>query len=578
MRIGPGLEAALGELTRAWDRDAKVRRLWEKDASLWTGSQEDQWLGWLDLVGAAAPIDTLAALAHDTRTRGVTDVLLLGMGGSSLGSEVLSHVLGAADGAPTLHVLDTTDPAQVGRMVSRLDLSRTLCIVSSKSGTTLEPTLLTEYVLDRVRSRLGAGAAGSRFLAITDPGSALEEVARAAHFRQVWHGRPTIGGRFSVLSNFGLVPAAVCGLDVATVVGRATAMAGRCGPGVPADRNPGVRLGLTLGLAAARGRDKVTLVMSPAINALAGWVEQLLAESTGKQGRGLIPVVDEEVAAPSVYGHDRLFVYLRLESEPDPEQDAALKCVADAAHPVIELAVPDRIDIAGEFFRWEVATAVCGAVLGVNPFDQPDVEASKLATRELTAAYESASGLPVDTPLARLDAIALYADGRNTESLRAAAGEHAGVEQLLSAHLARLQAGDYFAVLAYIEMSATHRSMMQRLRHAVRERCAVATCVGFGPRFLHSTGQAFKGGPPTGVFLQVTCDDPVDLPVPGRGYTLGVVKAAQALGDWRVLADRGRRVLRIHLGLDVADGLHRLEQLVERALVSLGPSVHGRPG
>ena len=565
-RLGPGLDAALAETAGAWARSGMVRRLWAKDADVWTGGDEARWLGWLDVVAAGAPLDALASLAREVRAAGLTNILLLGMGGSSLCPDVLSRILGSAAGAPALHVLDSTDPAQIRRVESQLDLSRTLCIVSSKSGTTLEPTILTEYFLDRIRGRVGAGEAGSRFVAITDPGSALEAAALTGRFRRIWHGEPSIGGRFSALSNFGLVPAAVCGLDVPALLDRARAMAERCGPAEAPDRNPGVRLGLVLGLAVGQGRDKVTLVLSPAVRALGSWLEQLLAESTGKAGRGLIPVADEDTGPPSVYGGDRLFVYLRLETEPDPAQDAAVARLAEAGHPVVELSLRDRVDIAGEFFRWEIATAVCGAVLGINPFDQPDVEASKLATRELTAAYESTGALPVETPLARVEGMTLYADPGNTVAIRAAAGADAGVERLLAAHLARLVPGDYFAVLAYVDRSETHRRVLQRLRHAVRDARGAATCVGFGPRFLHSTGQTFKGGPATGVFVQITCDDAPDLPIPGRGYTFGVVKAAQALGDAQVLGARGRRALRVHLGGDVTVGLERLTDLVRAAL------------
>ena len=566
MRLGSSLTLALAESAAAWDRGEMVQRLWAKDADVWTGGDEASWLGWLDVATAAAPLEELLALTSDVGAAGFTDVLLLGMGGSSLCPEVLSLVLGPAPGAPTLHVLDSTDPAQIRRTASRLDLSRTLCIVSSKSGTTLEPTVLTEYFLEQVRQGVGDEVAGSRFVAITDPGSALEAAAHAAGFRQVWHGVPSIGGRFSALSNFGLVPAAVVGLDVAALLDRARDMAVRCGPSEPVDRNPGVRLGLVLGAAAGQGHDKVTLVLSAGLRDLGSWLEQLLAESTGKSGNGLIPVTDEDVGPPSVYGDDRCFVYLRLETEPDPGLDRAMTRLADAGHPVVELAVRDRLDIAAEFFRWEIATAVCGAVLGINPFDQPDVEASKVATRALTDAYESTGALPVETPLARTETMTLYADPRNTEALRAASGPDVGVGSLLSAHLSRLVPGDYFAVLAYVDRSQAHRRVLARLRHVVRDARGVATCVGFGPRFLHSTGQAFKGGPPTGVVLQVTCDDVPDLPIPGRGYTFGVVKAAQARGDLEVLAARGRRALRVHLGPDVTAGLERLTDLVQAAL------------
>ncbi len=536
-------------------------RFWAKDASLWTGADESRWLGWLDLVADPPAIDALAELASQIRADGITDLLLLGMGGSSLAPEVLSRVLPASDGAPTLHVLDSTDPAQVWRIGSGLDLSRTACIVSSKSGTTLEPTILTEYFIDQIARLVGPDQVGSRFLAITDPGSTLDTFARARHFRAVWPGVPSVGGRFSALSNFGLVPSALCGLDVGSLLDRARLMAARCGAEVHAGQNPGVRLGLVLGVAAAAGRDKVTLLLSPALAPLGGWLEQLLAESTGKNGLGVIPIVDESLGAPGDYGADRLFVVMRLAGESDPALDA-LKGMAAGGHPVVELGLEDRHDVGAEFVRWEVATAVCGAVLGVNPFDQPDVEASKVATRELSAAYERAGAFPPETPVAVDDGLTLYADADTVEALREGVGPDGGLGELLAAHVGRLREGDYLALLAYLEMSPEHAAVLQRIRHAVRAAYGVATSVGFGPRFLHSTGQAFKGGPDTGVFVQITADDPCDLPIPGRRYTFGAVKTAQALGDLRVLVERRRRAVRVHLGHDVVGGLDRLEQLM----------------
>ncbi len=536
-------------------------RLWAKDASLWTSGDESRWLGWLDLLLDPPETGALGELASQLRGDGITDLLLLGMGGSSLAPEVLSRVLPASDGAPTLHVLDSTDPAQVGRIESGLDLSRTLCIVSSKSGTTLEPTILTEYFIDRFERVLGPDQVGSRFLAITDPDSALETFARERQFRAVLPGVPSVGGRFSALSNFGLVPSALCGLDVASLFDRARIMAARCGAEVQAGQNPGVRLGLALGLAAAGGRDKVTLLLSPTIAPLGGWLEQLLAESTGKHGRGVIPIVDESLGAPGDYGADRLFVVMRLSGESDPASGAIDELVV-AGHPVVELGLEDRHDVGAEFVRWEVATAVCGAVLSVNPFDQPDVEASKVATRELAETYERAGAFPAEAPVAAQDGLTLYADADTAEALKEGAGPAAGVGELLAAHVGRLREGDYLALLAYLDMTPEHLAVLQRMRHAVRASHGVATSVGFGPRFLHSTGQAFKGGPDTGVFVQITADDPNDLPIPGRGYTFGAVKTAQALGDFRVLVARHRRAVRVHLGHDVLGGLDRLEHLV----------------
>ena len=542
-------------------------RLWRKDPEVWTGGDEARWLGWLDLPHAEVPADALRRFADGVREDGLTDVLLLGMGGSSLGAEVVGHVLGEGEGAPALHVLDTTDPAQIARTASRIDLPRTLCVVSSKSGTTLEPALLAAHFQDRMRQAVGPARAGAHFAAITDPGSALDETAAAEGFRHVWSGRPDVGGRFSVLSSFGLVPAAACGLDVSAFLAPARRMAERCGPDVPAGRNPGVRLGLLLGLAAAAGRDKTTLVLSPSIRVLGGWLEQLLAESTGKAGRGLIPIVDEEPGPPAAYGRDRLFVQLRVDDEADPGQDAALEGLAEAGHPVVTLSVPGRGGLAGEFFRWELATAACGAVLGVNPFDQPDVEAAKVAARTLTAAWEAGGGVPEEPPAARSDGVALFADAGTVSRLRATAGGLATLEGLVSAHVASAGPGDYVALLAYLDRSRANAGVLQRIRQRVRDARRVATSVGFGPRYLHSTGQVFKGGPATGVFVLLTTDDAaVDWPVPGRSCTFGAVKLAQALGDLEVLAARGRRVIRLHLEGGAAAGLERVASLFERAV------------
>jgi transaldolase/glucose-6-phosphate isomerase len=566
MELGPTLEAALAASLERWRDDDGVGRLWRHDASLWTGADEAQWLGWLALADAPFDVTGTAALSDQLRDEDVTALLLLGMGGSSLAPEVMSRVLGATAGWPTLHVLDSTDPGQVRRVEAGLDLSRTLCVVSSKSGTTLEPTLLTEYFIERVERAVGPGQVGSRFIAITDPGSALETLARERRFRAIWPGIAAVGGRFSALSNFGLVPAALTGVDVAALLSRSRAMREWCGADVPPGMNPGVRMGLVLGLAATQGRDKVTFILPPALEALAGWLEQLLAESTGKAGRGVIPVAGEALETPERYGDDRLFVVMRLAGAPGPDA-ASVDRLIHAGHPVVELTLDDPLDVGAEFFRWEVATAVCGAVLGVNPFDQPDVEASKIETRELADAYERGRALPVETPLARDGRLALFGDPATGALLHEQAGPDAGLRQLLAAHLGRVRPGDYLALLAYIDMSRANQAVLQRIRHAVREWRAVATSVGFGPRFLHSTGQVFKGGPDSGVFLQITCDDARDVAIPGRRYTFGVVKAAQALGDFRVLTHRRRRVLRVHVAGDVEAGLEGLERIVQTCLV-----------
>jgi transaldolase/glucose-6-phosphate isomerase len=509
----------------------------------------------------------LTDLADTARNAGLSHVVLLGMGGSSLGPHVLKTTFGTITGFPELHVLDSTDPAQVRTVENTVDLTNTLFIVSSKSGSTLEPNILKQYFFDRVRQLVGARAAGRRFVAITDPGSKLQQTAEADGFRHVFLGWPDIGGRYSVLSDFGLVPAAIMGVDVAKFLDRAEAMVCACMPSVPIRENPGVVLGAILGIAAGSfGRDKITILTSPGLRALGAWLEQLLAESTGKEGTGLIPIDREAAGPPDVYGDDRLFVYLRLSSGPDAAQDGAVAELGGAGHPVVRIAVDDPYDLGEEFFRWEIATAVAGSILGIHPFDQPDVEASKNATRKLTVEYERTGTLPAEVPLYAGEGITLFTDDANAAALRGALNGGPTLASYLAAHLDRLRAGDYFAVLAYVEMNERHEGALQAMRVAIRDATRVATCVEFGPRFLHSTGQLYKAGPNTGVFLQITCDDAADVAVPGQRYTFGTVKAAQARGDFQVLGERGRRVLRVHLGADVAAGLGALQRAMAAAL------------
>jgi transaldolase/glucose-6-phosphate isomerase len=374
---------------------------------------------------------------------------------------------------------------------------------------------------------------------------------------------PTIGGRYSALSNFGMVPAAVMGLDVGRFLDRADEMAESCASCVPAAENPGVILGNVLGILARRGRDKLTIAASPGIAGLGAWLEQLVAESTGKSGRGIIPIDGERLGRPDVYGGDRVFAYIRLESNADPAQDTAIDDLERANHPVVRIAVADSYDLGQEFFRWEMATAVAGAVLGINPFDQPDVEASKISTKRLTAEYEATGSLPREEPFLQEGGLAFYADPLSAPDPSDVAR---GAVTCLKTHFERLQKNGYFALLAYVAMSDEHRTALQAIRHLVRDRTHVATCLGFGPRFLHSTGQLYKGGPNTGVFLQITCDHEVDIPVPGEKYTFGVVEAAQAAGDFKVLAERKRPILRVHLGSKIVHGLKTLQQLVDAAL------------
>ena len=561
------LTSQLTETLDDWRINGKVGRVWARDASLWTHADEGNWLGWLRITeDRLARIQHLTEIAEEVRKAGFSHALLLGMGGSSLCPEVLKMTFGKLHGYPELHILDSTDPAQIRAVERKVDLASTVFIVSSKSGTTLEPNIFKQYFFQRAKEVIGAEEVGDRFIAITDPGSKLQQVAKSDGFRHIFFGVPSIGGRYSALSDFGMVPAAVRGLDVRRFLDRADEMVHCCASCVPPEDNPGVVLGAILGVLARNGRDKVTLIPSPGIWGLGAWLEQLLAESTGKEGKALIPVDREQVGPPEVYGADRVFVYVRLESAPDSKQDAAVGALEKAGQPVVRIAVADPYDLGQEFFRWEMATAVAGSILGVNPFNQPDVETSKVATRRLTAEYEQTGSLPPETPILREAGISVFADAKNAASLAAATGRDRSLVGTLRAHLQRLKAADYFALLAYVEMNAVHEERLQAVRHAVRDKRRVATSLGFGPRLLHSTGQAYKGGPNTGVFVQITCDDAADLPVPGQKYTFGVVKAAQARGDFQVLAERDRRALRVHLGSDVQSGLRTLEAAISQAL------------
>ncbi|HLW98862.1 MAG TPA: bifunctional transaldolase/phosoglucose isomerase [Candidatus Acidoferrales bacterium] len=565
--IASKVTAAIGD----WTSGDKVRRLWAGDVTLWTGADESQWLGWLNIVEQQiAQTQIFRSLAAEIRADNFTLALLLGMGGSSLCPEVMKLTFGRVAGFPEMLVLDSTDPAQVATTAKKIDPARTLFIVSSKSGTTLEPNIFQQYFYGLAKQALGDKQAAAHFIAITDPGSHLEQVAKAEGFRHIFPGVPSIGGRYSALSNFGMIPAAVQGVDVTKFLERAAEMVRACGSGVPAAQNPGVQLGAILGTLAKLGRDKVTFITSPAISDLGAWLEQLLAESTGKLGKGLIPVDRELTAAPSEYGSDRLFVYLRFQPVPDGTQDAAVAALERDGNPVVRIEISDIYDLGKEFFRWEIATAVAGSILGINAFNQPDVEASKIETRKLTTEYEKSGSLPGEKPFYQggkdESEVQLFADERNAHELASAAGGKASLIQFLRTHFARLHADDYFGLLAYVEMNEAHQQQLQTLRHAVRHATRNATCLGFGPRFLHSTGQAYKGGPNSGVFLQITCDDAADVPIPGQKYTFGIVKAAQARGDFAVLAERGRRALRVHLGKDVAAGLATLVAAVREAV------------
>jgi glucose-6-phosphate isomerase len=558
----------VGAATADWQANRKIERFWKKDPSLWTRNGEEQWMGWIDIVERKQKdLSSLAELGGDVHSAGFKSALLLGMGGSSLCPEVLAKTFGPQEGFPVLHIVDSTDPAQVLAACAAVDLGKALVIVASKSGTTLEPNILKQFFYEQVRRVVGTENVGSHFVAITDPGSKMEQVAKHDGFRYIFYGDPEIGGRYSALSNFGVVAATVAGLKVGKLLDEAAKSVASAKE--PIQNNPGVQLGLLLGSAANAGRDKITFFTSPEIYDLGAWLEQLIAESTGKQGKGITPVDREAIGAPEVYGNDRVFAYVRLKSAADAsaqsDLDAKVAALEAAGHPVVAIEIEDLYEIFGQFFTWEIATAVAGSVIGINPFNQPDVESAKIETRTLTTEYEKTGTLPERQPVLKEAGIELYATEAYAAQLRAQAPTDT-LTGFLRAHLGELRAGDYFAALAFLPMFPEHEAAIQVLRHGVRDRNHVATCLGFGPRFLHSTGQDYKGGPNTGVFLQITAKHAEDAEIPGQRYSFGVVIDAQAAGDLAVLEARGRRALRVHLGAEVSAGLNALNAAVAAAL------------
>jgi glucose-6-phosphate isomerase len=557
------LQQAVKEAARAWGASGNTQRLWKKDASLWTNKDESNWLGWLDIVDQQlSDVSKFKALSAEIHEDGFTHILLLGMGGSSLCPEVFSRTFGIQAGFPELLVLDSTDPVQIKSFRDKIDPARTLFCVSSKSGTTLEANIYMQYFYDETRKVVGNDA-GHHFIAITDPGSKLEGVAAKLKFRRVYHGVPSIGGRYSALSDFGVVLHAAAGLDTEKLLRRAARMIEACkSPSV--DVNPGVSLGLILGTAATKfRRDKVTLICSRSIRDLGAWLEQLLAESTGRQGRGLIPVDREPLVDTDNYGKDRIFAYIRHASDLDEAEEAAVAAVEKAGQPVIRIVLGDLYDVGQTFFQWEIATAVAGSVIGIDAFNQPDVEASKVVTRDLTSEFERTGSLPAEKPILDREGIKLFTNKENAAVLLKG---NRTLGAVIRAHLDRIQTGDYFGLLAYMPMFPEYEAKLQEMRKEIVENRRVATVLGFGPRFLHSTGQAYNGGPHSGVFVQITREESKDLAIPDRKYTFGIVKAAQARGDFQVLTERHRRALRIHLGSDLLKSLDKLRNLIFAAV------------
>ena len=572
--IDAGLEAVTKAALARLEAQGFSRRLWERDATLWKQDPGHQKiirnaLGWLTIAETMLKqLDVLGNFPQDVKSAGFTDQVLLGMGGSSLCPDVCRATFGTRPGFLQLQVLDSTVPASVAAVEASIDPARTLFVVSSKSGGTTETTSFFQYFYERVRSIRG-DQAGENFVAITDPGTSLEKLAKDKNFRRIFPGQPDIGGRYSALSNFGMVPAALAGVHVHGLLERALHMAQACAGGGASKDTPGLVLGAALGVAGLSGRNKITFVISPAIATFADWVEQLIAESTGKEGKGLIPVAGEPLGDPAGYGQDRLFVQIKLISDADEGTEAALKALEAAGHPVIRIVLHDILDLGAEFFRWEVATAAAGALLGIDPFDQPNVQESKDNTKSLLAEYRAQGKFPEEEPLLESDGLKIYGDAATP---RAATSSVSG---MLAAFLNQARKGDYVALMAYLQPTPEHTVALQSLRLSLRDSSHLATTLGYGPRFLHSTGQLHKGGANNGLFIQITADDAHDLPVPGEPHTFGVLKHAQALGDLRSLVGKQRRVLRLHLGKDAGAQLSRLRQIVEDAAT---PWAHTKAG
>jgi transaldolase / glucose-6-phosphate isomerase len=551
---GPRQWHSLGELQPAVDaqlarlnKEDAPRRLWAKDSTLWSadpakrGEIRDR-LGWLTvaekMLEHAPEFKELAA-----QSKAYSDVVLLGMGGSSLCPDVMRNTFGSVKGHPRLHVLDTTDPVTILGVRAKIKLATSLFIVASKSGETTETLSHFAYFWNEV-TKSGKSSnhakAGRQFAAITDPGTSLEKLAKEHDFRWIFPGSPDIGGRYSALSYFGLVPAALIGVNVSELLERAVEMAHSCADSVPADQNPGVWLGGVLGQLALGGRNKLTLIASPKVATFGYWVEQLIAESTGKQGKGIVPVEGEPVGRPAVYGDDRLFIYIRMDSEPG---NRAVQALEKAGQPVVTLTLRDKLDLGGEFLRWEIATAIAGSILGIDPFDQPNVQESKDNTKKVLAELKAKGKLPAAT---------------STPASKSRPG--------LKTLLGKAKPGSYFAIMAYATRTAAADGAIAAIRTAVRDRKNIATTSGYGPRFLHSTGQLHKGGPKTGLFLQIVQDDTKDIAIPGQPFSFSVLKQSQSLGDLQSLTSRRLPVLRVTLGREPAAGWKSLAAAVKSSV------------
>jgi transaldolase / glucose-6-phosphate isomerase len=552
-------DAVRDALADAEENDV-IARIWQKDASLWKTEPAqikiiNNALGWLtvpvQMLAAAEELKSYAAVVQTSQQ--FRHVMVCGMGGSSLCPEVLRQTFGRQKDFPELLVLDSTDPDTINDFAKQIDVAHCLFIIASKSGTTTEPIVFHKFWYDRL-AQTGAQA-GESFIAITDPGTLMVKAAQSDHFRKIFLNQPDIGGRYSALSYFGMAPAALMGLDVAELLKRAVAISESCGAEVPIEENPGALLGATMAECALDGRDKLTIITDEKLSAVGLWIEQLIAESTGKEGKGIIPIVAEPLGSPSDYGDDRLFVSIGISGA---DEDAKLTALADAGHPVVSRRLDDVYDLGAEFFVWEMATAFAGWRLGINPFDQPNVQESKDKTKALLEQFTKEGKLPAQVRLAADNSLTIYGGDSG------ASGKIISVANAIREHLGTVKPGDYIALLAYLEETPEVEAALQKVRASLRQQTRAATTVGYGPRFLHSTGQLHKGGPDSGVFIQLTAPDTTDFPIPGEPYTFSSLKDAQALGDFQSLVAHGRRAIRVDLGRDLTAGLDKLVELIDQ--------------
>ncbi len=533
---------------------------WQKQADLWTDSAEGQdsirsFMGWLRVAETMQKaVPEITAFVQEVTQAGFEHVVVMGMGGSTMAPIVFEKSFPAGQGLP-VSVLDTTDPGTVQQIEQSVPLEKTLFIVASKSGTTAEPLAFGDYFYAKLKELKG-DKAGENFVAITDPGSKFVTSATNEGYRKIFLNFAEVGGRFSALTYFGLVPAALYGIDIAALLDRAVAMMQACGSNGDVQDNPGLKLGATMGVLSKEGRDKLTLVVPDKLHDLGLWLEQLLAESTGKEGKGVLPVAGEPLGAPEVYGRDRLFVYVGYEDTPDQENRQKLQALQDAGHPVVTILMREPLDLGAEFFRWEVATAVAGAVLRINPFDQPNVQESKTATDRVMKVVQEQGHLPAGpAAAAEADGISYFTDAKGD-----------GAVGTLKAFFGQAKAGDFVNLQAYLTESDAITAELQEFRQLVQEHLHLATTSGYGPRFLHSTGQYHKGGPNTGLFVQFTHQSPVELPLPGRSYSFGTFENAQAQGDLETLQQYKRRTLHIDLGSDAEASLPKVVAALKEAL------------